>query len=118
MDGGGAGKADDPAHSGVPWAVSRHAWPPRIGDPQTGELLLEEDLDLIASLGARYVRTDLWWYVIEPQMGVFDHSALDFYRRMIEKAAARSMVQRLEGNKKAAADALGISRSRLYRLLE
>jgi two-component system response regulator HydG len=36
----------------------------------------------------------------------------------IERAAARSMVELLEGNKKAAADALGISRSRLYRLLE
>ena len=35
----------------------------------------------------------------------------------VESAAARAMVQRFEGNKSAAADALGISRSRLYRLL-
>ena len=35
----------------------------------------------------------------------------------IERAAARSMLEHLQGNKKAAADALGISRSRLYRLL-
>ena len=36
----------------------------------------------------------------------------------IERAAARAMTELLEGNKKAAADALEISRSRLYRLLD
>ncbi|HSJ14470.1 MAG TPA: sigma 54-interacting transcriptional regulator [Longimicrobiales bacterium] len=36
----------------------------------------------------------------------------------IERAAAHRMVERLQGNKSAAAEVLGISRTRLYRLLE
>lgn len=37
---------------------------------------------------------------------------------VLERAAAQRMVERLQGNKKAAAEALGISRTRLYRLLQ
>ena len=114
--GGGGGKADDAGSSSVPWAVSRHVWPPRIGHPETSESLLEEDLDLIASLGARYVRTDLWWYVIEPQMGAFNQPALDFYRRLVDKAAARGLgtIVILSNAPQWAKDVYGRDRGQFY----
>jgi hypothetical protein len=67
----------------VPWSVSRHIW------PSTGaadDALLEKDLGLIAGLGARFVRADVWWYVIEPERGRIDAAALASYSRALDEA--------------------------------
>src|SRR5688572_4216478 len=66
------GKPDDGTRR-IPWSVSRHAF------PTDDRVVVSRDLALIAELGAKYVRTDLWWYSVEPQRGVFDGNALGFY---------------------------------------
>lgn len=72
----------------IPWSVSRHVWPSSgPGD----DALLAKDLDLVAELGARLVRTDLWWYAIEPERGRFDAAALASYSRTLDEARARGL---------------------------
>lgn len=67
----------------VPWSVSRHIW------PSTGaadDALLATDLRLIAGLGAKVVRADVWWYVVAPERGRIDTVALASYSRAIDEA--------------------------------
>jgi DNA-binding NtrC family response regulator len=68
--------------------------------------------------GGRLDRTDLFYDV--PVRGTARAGSLPFPATLaeIEKGSARLMVERFDGNKSAAATALGISRSRLYRLLD
>lgn len=79
VDGGG-GKTDDPTTRSAPWSVSRHAWP---SDPKA---VVTRDFELIAELGARYVRTDAWWYAVQPTAGGFDEAALEFYDWYVDEA--------------------------------
>jgi polysaccharide biosynthesis protein PslG len=74
------GKADGGSARTIPWSVSRHVFP---GEPRAR---ITGDLELIAELGAKYVRTDLWWFSIEPQPGHYDTAALDHYRWYVEEA--------------------------------
>ncbi|MGH3762914.1 cellulase family glycosylhydrolase [Actinophytocola sp.] len=69
----------------TPWAVARHVWP--TDDTAT----VAGDLDRIAALGARYVRTDFWWSSVEPRRDVFDAAALDYYRWYAEAARDRGL---------------------------
>jgi DNA-binding NtrC family response regulator len=89
-----------------------HNWPGNVRELRNSlerALLLGEQQMLVSDLfasPAAFVRAEA--------------GALPFPASLadIERAAARTMLERLQGNKKAAADALGISRSRLYRLLD
>ncbi|MGE0868075.1 MAG: family 1 glycosylhydrolase [Kofleriaceae bacterium] len=93
MGGDGDGKADGNGVSvprNIPFSVSRHVWPPGERDSDTQELL-QQDLKLIAELGAKYVRTDIWWYVIEPSKGTYNEAALDYYRWFVEEAGRNGL---------------------------
>lgn len=88
-----------------------HRWPGNVRE-------LRNSLERALLLGdGRLEVTDLFSAPVQPQVAP---SGIPFPAPLadIERAAARTMLDRLQGNKKAAADALGISRSRLYRLLE
>jgi hypothetical protein len=81
----GDGKADGPGVSNVPFAVSRHTW------PSDNKEAVTRDLKLIAELGAKYVRTDVWWYSIEPNRGQYNQGALDYYRWYVEEAGRNGL---------------------------
>ncbi|HEX6925746.1 MAG TPA: sigma-54 dependent transcriptional regulator [Longimicrobiaceae bacterium] len=88
-----------------------HPWPGNVRE-------LRNSLERALLLGdGRLEVSDLFAPPTQPQS---TSSGIPFPASLadIERAAARTMLDRLQGNKKAAADALGISRSRLYRLLE
>jgi hypothetical protein len=74
--------------STVPWSVSRHVWPAKT---PADEALLARDLNLIAEVGARFVRADAWWYAIEPERGVIDANALASYGAFFAACRARGL---------------------------
>jgi two-component system response regulator HydG len=91
-------------------AILSHTWPGNVRE-------LRNAIERALLLGdGRLDPEDLFHGARAPSLS----GALPFPAPLaeIERAAARVMLERLEGNKKAAADALGISRSRLYRLLD
>jgi hypothetical protein len=75
----------------IPWAVSRHVWPSNYPGREESPEDLARDLALIAELGARYVRTDWWWYVVEPERDEVDRDALAFYRWYVDEAARHGL---------------------------
>ncbi|MDQ3389708.1 MAG: sigma 54-interacting transcriptional regulator [Gemmatimonadota bacterium] len=92
-------------------ALMAHRWPGNVRELRNGieRALLLGDGELR--------REDLFPPGVDTRAGGGEipfPAALD----EIERAAARAMTDRMGGNKRAAAEALGISRSRLYRLLD
>jgi DNA-binding NtrC family response regulator len=100
----------DPLDEGVRRALLAHDWPGNVRE-------LRNAIERAVLLSDGQIReADLFQGAPMARRG---NEALPFPASLdeIEQAAARAMVDRFEGNKSAAADALGISRSRLYRLL-
>jgi DNA-binding NtrC family response regulator len=96
-------------------ALTSHPWPGNVR-----ELRNSLERALLLSDGALDPADLFPAAVAAPPVGTSLNGAIPFPATLseIERAAAFAMVERFEGNKSAAAEALGISRSRLYRLLE
>jgi DNA-binding NtrC family response regulator len=93
-------------------ALLAHDWPGNVRE-------LRNSLERALLLGGgRLEREDL--FMAPPAAATDRGRSLPFPAPLarIEREAARAMLERVDGNKSAAASALGISRSRLYRLLE
>jgi len=101
----------------VELAITAHDWPGNVRE-------LRNAIERAVLLGDGEIRVDDLF--VSRQVGADGPEPPDSGGRIpfpapmnaIERAAARAMLARHGGNKSAAADALGISRSRLYRLLE
>jgi DNA-binding NtrC family response regulator len=95
-------------------ALLTHAWPGNVRELRNGieRALLLGDGDLDPA--------DLFPAGAGPASGRGGDGRLPFPATLaeLERSAAQAMMEHMEGNKSAAAEALGISRSRLYRLLE
>jgi DNA-binding NtrC family response regulator len=104
------GLASRPLSPEIRRAILSHTWPGNVRE-------LRNAMERALLLGDGRLDPEDLFHADRPAPS---NGALPFPASLaeIERAAARVMLERLEGNKKAAADALGISRSRLYRLLE
>jgi DNA-binding NtrC family response regulator len=89
-----------------------HTWPGNVRE-------LRNTLERGILLGGGSINLDDLFFHPHPNHRT-SNAAITFPAPLaeIERQAARAMVDRFDGNKSAAADALRISRSRLYRLLD
>jgi two-component system response regulator HydG len=104
------GIGDVPLSESVERAIAAHDWPGNVRE-------LRNAIERAVLLGDGAIRVDdLFVGRMAARTGE-TQEPLPFPASLdaIERAAARAMVERHGGNKSAAAEALGISRSRLYR---
>ncbi len=94
-------------------AILAHSWPGNVRE-------LRNAVERAVLLCDRVLRVDDLFVNRTPPPTVVGEHALPFPAPLddIERAAARLMLELADGNKSLAADRLGISRSRLYRLLD
>jgi DNA-binding NtrC family response regulator len=100
-------------HAAAERAIRDHDWPGNVRE-------LRNSIERAVILGEGVIRIDDL-FIARPTAGTpTEAGSLPFPAPLdeIERAAAKAMLDRHDGNKSAAADALGISRSRLYRLLD
>jgi len=53
--------------------------------------LAKKLIDYAAELGAKYVRFDIWWKDIEPEMGQFNYTALNIYKEIISYMRSKGL---------------------------
>jgi DNA-binding NtrC family response regulator len=94
-------------------AVREHDWPGNVRE-------LRNAIERAVLLGDGVIRVEDLFVARPPGGGRPEAGPLPFPAQLeeIERAAAKAMLDRHDGNKSGAAEALGISRSRLYRLLD
>ena len=100
-----------PLDRGAREALRAYAWPGNVRE-------LRNALERVVLLGDGAFRTTELFMGGRPASAASGSLPFPAPLDEIERAAATRMVERTGGNKSAAADALGISRTRLYRLLD
>jgi hypothetical protein len=71
---------------GPPWFVSIHA-----GEVEYDPAMVEQAFDTALDLGVQGVRTDIFWFDIEPSRDSWDETRFSFYTDYVDEARSRGL---------------------------